>query len=299
MKGSELIKRAIESDMPDMEAVQKKCIEELHKEKEWRERPNKKKPNRKIQKSIYAGLGACAALWLCMLNLPAKTDAESWIARLQTWLHLNHERVEVGKMEKNSIRIPEDCEEVEYGGEKYLTKSYASTEELEEDIGKHLKVWRGVGEFEEGDIVLRILDQEYAMIGFFYDFSKGETMEAEDIGNEMQDLRCYITIPLSKDFSMNNVELKDEALKNVALDEKGNLIDLDHNGDYSVIDTYHSAHLDVDISVIEEKEVENIEKKKDADTSYYYLYFVYQGLSYQITCHSNLDTAKFVVEELE
>lgn len=298
MKGSELIKKAIESDMPDMEAVQKKCIEELHQGKKASEKMNKKKPKQKIRKSIYATLGACAAIWFCVLNLPVSSDAESFIARLQTWLHLKSERVEVGKMEKNSIRIPEDCEEVEYEGEKYLAKSYTSPEELEEDIGKHLEIWRGVDEFEEDGIVLRMVDGEYARVDLFYDVLEGEVLESAGHGEEIQLLECYITMPLSAEFSMNNIKLQDQVLKDATLDGKGNLISYGQNGDYSILETYYSEHLDTDVSVIG-KRMTDMGREQDNVINYYYLYFVYEGLSYQINCHSNLETAKSIVEALE
>lgn len=301
MKISEIIKQAIEPDMPDMEAVRQKCIEELHKGKERPEKTNKRKPNRKIRKSLYASLGVCAALWFCVLNWPVNSNAESFIARLQTWLRLDHESVTVGEMQKNAIQIPEDCEEVEYEGEKYLTKSYASPEELEEDIGKHLDIWRGVEEFKENGIVLHIVEGEYARVDFYYDISDGKVMGSTECGEKMQDLKCCITFPLSEDFSLNNIKLKDEVLKDATLDEKGNLIKYARNGDYSILESYHSAHLNANISVIERKKIENIDKRQDDVESYqyYYLYFVYKGLSYQINCNSHLEIVKSIVEELE
>ena len=297
MNSSELIKQAIELDMPDMELIRQKCIEKLH-EGQSSETTKQKGLNRRMRKSIYAGLGVCAAIWLCVLNLPASINAGSFIVRLQTWLHLDHEKVAVGELEKNSIRIPEDCEEVEYGGEKYLTKSYASPEDLEEDIGKHLDIWRGVEEYKENGILLRIVNGEYARVDFYYDVSKGKVLENANYENKIQDLECYITIPLSENFSINNIKLKDQVLKDAVLDEKGNLISYGQNGDYSILETYYSEHLSTDISVIGKKVID-IGKKQDDLISYCYLYFVYKGLSYQIHCHSNLDTAKSMVEELE
>ena len=60
MKSSELIKQAIELDMPDMEIVWKKCIEELQQETKKYKETNQKKAGRNMRKGIYAGLGVCA-----------------------------------------------------------------------------------------------------------------------------------------------------------------------------------------------------------------------------------------------
>lgn len=300
MKGSELIKKAMETDMPDMEAVQKKCIKELHSGKGKSEKENRKKTNRKIAKSIYAGLAVCVVAFLCVFHLTARTGAESFMASLQTWLHLDHhERVEVGELQKDSIHIPEDCEKVEYGGETYLTKNYDSLEELEEDIGKHLALWRGVDDFKKNGIMLRIVEGEYASVDLYYDISEGEVMESAKRESIMQDLECFITIPLSEDFSMNSIKLKDQVLKDATLDAKGDLIGYARNGDYSILETYHSKSLDTDISVIKKKDIENLEIKHSLDTDYYYFYFIYKGLCYQINCNSNLGKVKSIVEELK
>ena len=301
MKSSEVIKRVIESDMPDQKDVRGKCIEELHKGKAESEKTDQKKSNRKMRKTICAGLGACAIICLCLLNIPASSDAESFIARLQTWLHLNHERVSIGEMKKEYIRIPDDCETVEDDDETYLAKTYSSIEELEKDIGKHLDIWRGGDAYRENGILLRIVDGKYANIALPYDLSKGENTEYANRKDQIQGLKCCITIPLSEDFSMNTIKLKDQFLKNAVLDEKGNLISYSRNSDYSIIETYHSEHLDINISVIEDKRMTDIDSGQEdiTDYHYYYLYFVHQGLSYQINCNSNLETAKSVVEELE
>lgn len=300
MKGSELIKKAMETDMPDMEAVQKKCIKELHSGKGKSEKENRKKTNRKIAKSIYAGLAVCVVAFLCVFHLTARTGAESFMASLQTWLHLDHhERVEVGELQKDSIHIPEDCEKVEYGGETYLTKNYASLEELEEDIGKHLALWRGVDDFKKNGIMLRIVEGEYARVDVYYDVSEGEVMESAKRESRIRDLECYITIPLSETFSMNSIKLKDQVLKDATLDTKGNLISYAQNGEYSIVETYHSERLNTEVSVIVKKSVVDIEKKQNDIIDYYYVYFVHEGFSYQINCNSNLEAVKSIVEELQ
>lgn len=303
MKNGELIKKALEEEIPDMEAVQEKCLEILHSEKAGDERQGRRCSHPKRRVAISAGLGVCVLIFLCLClcHSPVYSNAKPFIARLQAWLHLDHERVTVGEMQKNSIRIPEDCEEVEYQGEQYLAKSYDSIEELEEDIGKHLDVWRGVEKFGENDIMLRIVEGEYARIDIFYDVSEGAFKGRKECESKMQGLKCCITIPLSEEFSMNNIKLKDQVLRDAILEDEGNLIKYDRNGGYSIVETYDSVHLNTTISVIETKKTENINKKQDEVESYhyYYLYFVHGGLSYQISCKSDLETVKSIVEELQ
>lgn len=298
MRSSEVIKKVIEPDMPDVELVWEKCVEELYKETEKHEKTNQKKAGRNIYKSIYAGMGLCVAVLLFVIILSAYSNAEAFIACIQTWLHIDQEKVMVGEMKKDSIHIPEDCEEVEYGGEKYLTKSYSSPEELEEDIGKHLEIWRDVEEFKENNIVLNIVEGEYARIIFIYDFLKFEEEKFMNHESEMHSVECYITIPLSESFSMNNIKLEDQFLKDAVLDAQGNLIRYGQNSEYSLLETYRSEHLDTDISVIGKQRGIDIDQKKDEAVSACYLYFVQGGLSYQMNCNTNIETAKEIVEKM-
>lgn len=297
MKSSEMLKMVLVQDMPDMEFVRKRCIGELHGETTGNEKTNPRKTVPGMHKMIYAGTGICALVLLCVL-LSSHTDAQSLIARLQTWLHINNERVTVGEMKKDSIRIPEDTKEVEYGGEKYLTKSYSSPEELEEDIGKHLKIWRRADGFEQNRIVLDIVEREYARAIFVYDISRLKVKKYANNENEMNSVECYITIPLSDSFSMNNIKLEDQFLKDAVLDSQGRLIRYGENSEYSLLETYYSEQLDTDISVIGKQRGIDINEKKEDATDVAYLYFVQEGLSYQINCNTNIEMAKDIVEKL-
>ncbi len=296
MKSSELIKQAIETQMPDADAVRERCMEEFHQES-----PRRKVAGRKAKKRAALGIVACFAAFLCFLIVPMRSDAEPFVMRLQMLLHLNQKKVSVGEMKAEAIRIPKDCEKQERNGIEYLTKGYDSLSALEQDIGKKLKVYRGISEFGEDGVLLRVVEGEYALIDILYNTSQ-ENLSAEqaDMDGKLQNLYCYITIPLSEDFSMDKMKVEDKKLGHALFDKDGNLVGFAQNEQYSLTEIYHSERLDTEVAVLERNtELNQGQMSQIRGWKYYYLYFIYQGLSYQMVCNTDLDTARSLVESIQ
>lgn len=289
MNEKEFMKQVSAAAMPDFTEVKESCLKMLNEDEEEK------------QKTLrFAGVVAIATLLVCLFVIPKNSFAHSLVEYVKTILNLNEAAIELGDTGEISIKVPADCEEVVYDGVTYLTKSYLSVDALTEDIGVNIYTW-GSGSIINDRIMLDIAKDNYGRITLLYDMTADKTTGDAENENTLHLVFVYVYFPLSKTTTFGDLMLMNEQMAFATVDEEGNIEEYRQNTEFDLIEQYESNALNTTITVITSK----INLKASGDLGEitamgtpYYLYFILDGMCYQVNCVGSLDTAHEIIENM-
>ena len=143
-----LLKKVCEKEMPDISETRRMCIDKLRETQ----------PDKKRKRTCVAAVICVGILAICLTLTPLNSFAKNFFVQVEAILNLNGSKIAIGDSQKSTIKIPKDCERVEYEGETYLTKAYQNLDLLENEVGMTFDTWNGNAGFQEDGVLLNIVE---------------------------------------------------------------------------------------------------------------------------------------------
>ncbi|HPU62847.1 MAG TPA: hypothetical protein PK304_01700 [Mobilitalea sp.] len=286
MKEKELIYKAIQSNMPNLEEVRQKCLSQnipAYTEK---------------KKYTFAGYIVFASLifavTITVFNIPViKAWSKNLLDKVFKTYVIDNEQIDLGEMSWLDIKIPKDCKVTEYNNDIYHAKAYKNMKELEEDINYDFLEWSQDYPLADNRILLNFKNEKLGYIAAIID---GTQYFGKDTDRPY---RIIMYFSISPDAPLNETVLESGAdpLSFIGTDY-GLIQNKEAKQTYTIVEEYKSENLGVDVLIVEWKRHTSGDPVYLDSQPVYCGYFIYNNVEYQIDA-SSVNCIKNIIDSMK
>lgn len=304
MKEKDLIPHLISDNMPNIEDVRNKCINQtLSSSKDISIKKWHKKP-------VIAIL--CFITIFLVFRIPIiKVGATKLIYEIQKLFTINDKQVNLGFRDWIDINIPDNMILSDHDGSNYYSKVYNNMKELEADIQYDFLELQGDLSANIKQIYLNLKDDKTGIIIILFDFY-GETIEETTdsdgnltyrhlfdykSSNTSRPYRLIMNFNISPESKINETILQDgiDSYSYLATDV-GLVQNKDARQTYAVAYQYSSDNLNIEVTIVESTQYTRQSPSYNITT--FSAYFIYNNVEYQIEANS-IPYLKQIIEDMK